>query len=328
MEYILNIDSNNRDTGLYPYGNSYVLNLVTPIKNVSRVELIAAKVPNSIYNLTSDTSTTLLRYQELINTYNVRLPKGFYTAYTLAADINSSNNVPNLTVSYLPSEGKYLFNGLQTFTLTAATNEMAVNMGLPYNVPITSTLNTTANNWYQYSSNLALSGSYFVKSSNVIDLSVNEFLYLDIEELRTVQTHDARKIVQMNTTGATLNTTEMSTVENTFGIITMDVDSGGYKIFKESADYKIKADFPQRIPKISKLTIKWKNSKGETINFNGLENNSLMLRFICDPQPVTIERAALLPPPVPMAKSFDKRLLVIGAFLITSLIVIIFMRKK
>lgn len=328
MEFILNVDSNNRDTTLYPFGNSYVLNLVTPIKSVSRVELVAAKVPNTIYNLTSPITTPVFTFSNAGATSNVFLPQGFYTATTLAADINASRQTPSLTVSYLPVEGKYLFMSTDTnFTVRANTKEFASMMGLPYNTTLTATLNTSTNNWPQYSSNVSLASNFFVKSSNVLDLSPNEFIYLDIEELRTVQTHDARKIVQMTHSNTTINTTETSTVENTFGIIAMDVDSGVYKVFKESGDYKIKADYQQRLPKISKLTVKWKDVYGNLINFNGLENNSFILRFICDPVPVTIERAIDLPPPVPIKKPFDRRLIIIGVFLVMSLLVIVLMKK-
>jgi hypothetical protein len=39
-------DSKNRDVALYPTGESYVLHLTTPIKNVSRVDLVSARVPS------------------------------------------------------------------------------------------------------------------------------------------------------------------------------------------------------------------------------------------------------------------------------------------
>ena len=43
---LLFADSKNRDVQLYPSGNSYVLHLTTPIKDIERVDLVSARVPH------------------------------------------------------------------------------------------------------------------------------------------------------------------------------------------------------------------------------------------------------------------------------------------
>ena len=331
MEHIVNIDSTNRDTTLYPSGNSYVLNLVTPIKWISRVELVSAKIPNTIWNVSSTLGTTLMTYVSTA----IKLPQGFYSATGLASDIISSAVAPGLKILYLPNEGKYLFYSLTAgFTITAGTTEFGRVIGVPFGTTLTGTL-VSGGNWPQYASNSSFSGYYIAKSTNIIDLSPNEFIYLDIEELRTTSTHDSRKNVQVTTTEPsgkqiTRVTTEGSTVENTFGIITMDVDSGSYKMFKEAADYKISADYIQRIPKISKLTVTWKDSRGNPLSFNGLEDNSIILRFICDPVPITLDRPKGLPAPVTLDKKIDQKMIMmigIGIVLIVGLLIISFMKK-
>jgi len=50
---LLFADSKNRDAALYPSGSSYVLHLTTPIKEIERVDLVSARVPNVMYNLTA-----------------------------------------------------------------------------------------------------------------------------------------------------------------------------------------------------------------------------------------------------------------------------------
>jgi len=45
QEYIVYADSYNRDQNLFPNSNSYTLHLTTPIRNVSRVELLTAMLP-------------------------------------------------------------------------------------------------------------------------------------------------------------------------------------------------------------------------------------------------------------------------------------------
>ena len=47
--------SESRNVSQDPYGNSYTLHLTTPIKDVSKVELLHASVPNTLYNLTDGT---------------------------------------------------------------------------------------------------------------------------------------------------------------------------------------------------------------------------------------------------------------------------------
>ena len=46
MEYIVYADSNNRNSSLFPNSNSYTLYLTTPIKNISKVEVLSAMLPN------------------------------------------------------------------------------------------------------------------------------------------------------------------------------------------------------------------------------------------------------------------------------------------
>jgi len=46
MDYVVYVDSNNRNQNLFPNSNSYTLYLSTPIHNVSRVEVLSAMLPN------------------------------------------------------------------------------------------------------------------------------------------------------------------------------------------------------------------------------------------------------------------------------------------
>lgn len=43
---VLFVDSTQRDATLYPHGNSYVVHLVDPIRNVTSVDLVMATFPN------------------------------------------------------------------------------------------------------------------------------------------------------------------------------------------------------------------------------------------------------------------------------------------
>ena len=78
METLVYADSKNRDTNLYPSGNSYVLHLTNPITNVAQVDLVTAKVPNTTFNLTNGTAA--LNFNGTI----MNLTPGYYTASSLA----------------------------------------------------------------------------------------------------------------------------------------------------------------------------------------------------------------------------------------------------
>ena len=46
MDYVVYVDSLNRNQTLFPNSNSYTLFLTTPIHNISKVELVSAMLPN------------------------------------------------------------------------------------------------------------------------------------------------------------------------------------------------------------------------------------------------------------------------------------------
>ena len=119
-------DSTNRDSTLYSSGNQYTLFLTNPIKNIRRIDLVAAKVPNTMYNLTS--TSNVFR----VDTSNVFLNPGFYSTSSLVSAFNSSAQVASglATLAYLPGEGRFIFYGSLT-SITVLTSDMARMLGLP-----------------------------------------------------------------------------------------------------------------------------------------------------------------------------------------------------
>ena len=63
----------------------------------------------------------------------------------------------------------------------------------------------------------------------------------------------------------------------------MDVSSGCIKTFKEHSDYKIQVEYPKPIDQIDRLTVHWRDFYGNLLNFNGVEENSILLRFYESP---------------------------------------------
>jgi hypothetical protein len=293
--------------------------LTNPVKNIYKINLLSAKVPNTTYNLTSGSSVLT------INSTNVSLAPGYYSASTLASEITNTGNMSGTTVAYLSSEGKYIFYSGTSFTLKPNTLEMATLLGFANNITVTSTL---ASADPIYVNNATYTGKYILKSSNVADFTTNEMLFLDVEELRTQKTNMASR--------RTGNTFVNSTVAHSFAPVTMDVMSGSIKTFKE--DYIWAVDYPEQVTKLSKLTVNWRDINGNLVNFNGANNNSFVLKLfrkasseeeILQQSSGTEEfqREPGLPSPVPIKGDHGQVMWAVMAVLAAGLIVILLMKK-
>jgi hypothetical protein len=287
------VTSENRDTTQFPYGNAYTLYLTNPIKNIKKVELVYASVPNTLFNLTSNanfisfSNTTTQVMSNLSNLTSFSIAQGFYGASGLATELtNAVGNASAITVSYLSSEGKFLFTravATGPFTMCIRTAQAANLLGFPAsvvgtainsaNVAVQTTLNVPI-----YSDNVTYRGLEFIKSTTIADLNVAEGLFLDVEELRTICNENADKLA----TG--LDTTSGQTPSRSLGIIPLDVVSGSVKKFKKSTDYDLEVSYPYPIQKVNKLTVKWLDKTGQTVSFGGSDDNSFLLRFHVIPE--------------------------------------------
>jgi hypothetical protein len=92
MDYIVYVDSNNRNQTLYPNSNSYTLHLTSPIKNIFKVEVLSAMMPNvfSSQYLTLDIA-------ELRTPRNI-IADALTTADTYATNTGNTSAIHNLAV--------------------------------------------------------------------------------------------------------------------------------------------------------------------------------------------------------------------------------------
>lgn len=292
IKYIF-VDSTNRDATLYPSGNSYTLHLTNPVHSVTQVDLVAAKVPNTVYNLTN--GSNVLTFS---NT-NVSIAPGYYSAYSLAQALANASGFL-FCVDFLESEGKFLFSSnVASFMLQANTSELQRMLGIGSSVYSSFAGSSDP----VYASDSAYSNRSLFKTLQIADLSTNEYVFLDIEELRTTSVLDAKKLIQ--------GTTEGSSIRSTFGMIPLDVPSGTIKNYKETTDYKQYILYNSPIPKISRLTVRWVDRTGALLNFQGFEHNAFTLRIHCEyhePPPPTpplqdvqiqriVDAMSMVPPP-------------------------------
>lgn len=291
-------DSTNRDTTLYPSGNVYTLHLTNPVHSVVQVDLVAAKVPNTMYNLTNGSNVLVFTDNSSVTT-NVSIATGYYSAMGLAQALaNAAGFI--FAVDFLESEGKFLFSSnVTSFTIEGRTDEIRTMLGIDPGVHASFAASTDP----VYAADLTYGCRSLYKTVRIADLSTNEYVFLDIEELRTTSVLDAKKLIQ--------GTTEGSSIRSTFGMIPLDVNSGCIKNYKETTDYKQYITYNSPIPKIDRLTIRWIDRSGAPLNFQGFETNAFTLRIHCEyrePPPPTpplqdvqiqriVDAMSMVPPP-------------------------------
>ena len=270
--HYLVVNSNLRDTTLYPSGNSYTMHLTNPIHDVTRVELVQASVPNVIQNLPDGTNSITLDG----STFSI--PNGFYSANGLAAEVqNAIEPVTNVSVTYLANEGKYLLSRPTTdpngnFTLTLSST-LATLMGFTSTSAGTSASvanQTPPTTFNIYANNDRYQNTTFLKSDQLVNLTADNYVFLDVAELNTSRMQQAQKIET--------NSFSTSASQNNFGPIVLDVSSGAIKHFSETSDYIYAVDYYPPISQLSRVTVRWRKTDGTPINFQGLNENSFMLK--------------------------------------------------
>jgi len=270
--HYLVVNSNLRDTTLYPSGNSYTMHLTNPIHDVTRVELVQASVPNVIQNLPDGANAISL------DGSTFSLPNGFYSASGLAAEVqNAIEPVTNVSVTYLSNEGKYLLSRPTTdpngnFTLTLSST-LATLMGFTSTSAGTSASvanQTPPTTFNLYANNDRYQNTTFLKSNQLVNLTADNYVFLDVAELNTSRMQQAQKIET--------NSFSTSASQNNFGPIVLDVSSGAIKHFSETSDYIYAVDYYPPISQLSRVTVRWRKTDGTPINFQGLNENSFMLK--------------------------------------------------
>ena len=271
------VSSENRDLNLFPHGNSYVLHLTTPIRDIVSVELLTCSVPNSLYNITNGSNII-----QVSNTTNVltgyTIPPGFYSGSGLANEVRAAVYLSsNIEVIYKGNEGKFLFKRTpeQPFELGFSSNTVAKIFGfnddsvkISQNPPF-----GVSNPMLLYSQNETVQDYSYMKSNVVAQLNPNDGIFLDISELRTPFNEDCKK------TESQKNFYSGQNISRIFGLIPMDVSSGAVKNFKRETDYHLQTTYPGVISSLDRLTVQWLDKNGHRVNFNGAEDNSFILRF-------------------------------------------------
>ena len=275
-------DSRNRDIRLYPSGNSYTLYLTTPIKNVTRVDLVSARVPNTMYNLTNGSNVIT------VNSSNLSLNQGFYSAGGLSSAISGA--VGNtFSMQYLSNEGHFILSNASSFTFRINSSELSNLMGIPQGTTFAPKLATALDPCY--------SNTYIFKSNTLIHMNANEYIFLDVDELKTPSHIDAKAL------SGTTGTISGSNINRAFAPVMMDTPSGGMKIYHENSDYTVSVNYPEPINSLQRLTVNWYDTNGSLLNFRGSDYHAFILRAH-----ILEEDIRRIPPPPPLQDVEIKRI--------------------
>jgi hypothetical protein len=278
-------DSRSRDVRLYPSGNSYTLHLTTPIKNVTRVDLVSARVPNTMYNLTVGSNVLAIGAG---SSNLISLNSGFYSAGGLASAMSAAVNNA-FSMNYLSNEGRFILSNAKSFAFRINSSELSTLMGIPQTTLFTSKLATSLDPCY--------SGMHIFKSNTMIHMNANEYIFLDVDELKTPSHIDTKAL------SGTTGTVSGSNINRAFAPIMMDVSSGGMKIYHENADYTVSVAYPEPINSLQRLTVNWYDTNGRRLNFMGSDNHAFILRAH-----VLEDDVRRLPPPPPLQDVEIKRI--------------------
>jgi len=239
----------------------------------------------------------------------VNLNPGFYGVYDMATAMTNTGLV---TCTYLSFYGKYIFSFPTSFTIRVNSTQLSNILGLVYNTTLSSA--SAGSTWPTYS------GQQIIVSSSVVNTSLGEQVFLDIEELKT-PSHVFTGGLQGKTGTVTGGSTSRA-----FAPIQLDVNSGFVKNFEENKDYKISVFYPEPIGSLDRLTVRWLDSMGNLLIFNGLETNSFLLRvYLKDPSKESKFILDELPAPVPY--DVGSNIHVMGALLVIGLLVILLVRR-
>jgi hypothetical protein len=228
-----------------------------------------------------------------INLDKISIPNGFYSAYTLGQTVTALTS--NVSMTYFPQEGHYIFASPTQFTLQINSPEFALMAGLNPNSTYNSFLGATLEPGY--------SNSYVIVSTRLVNFSVNEYVFLDIDELRSPFNVDTGSIVRSTPRVGSIGTISGSNASRSFAPINMDVSSACIKNFHENKDYSISVDYPEPINSLQRLTVRWVDTSGNLLNFQGWDTNSFILRLHLKPDP-----KPTLPPPEPLEDIQIKRI--------------------
>lgn len=295
------VSSDLRDSNIYPNGNSYVLHMTLPVKNIFKVDLVSAHFPNSMYNVTKSSNVISINGNS-----NIFIHSGRYDQNSLASSLTTNG----MNVAYIKTEGHFLISNAASYNFVINNSEIANLMGFvngkTYNL---SPADPTKDPTYATSN--------IVRSEFIANMTMNDYLFLDIEELRTPNNLSTGPLYANTIIGTNVNTMFAP-------VMIKNPHLSAVTNFMETKDILLTAYYPEPIASIDRLTIRWRDKLGNILNFQGLNSNSFILRLHVNGDDERIKEFDSLPSPVPFVNIPHNY--IIWAILAVGLVLILMMR--
>lgn len=266
-QFILN--SQDRNSAVYPSVSQYRIELRQPYIDVVSVELLYASLPLSVYNV--DGNSNIINFEETPGTpLEATIPIGNYPdAATLASSVAASltaasANGVTYTATINPLNGKMtitsdgasgsIFNLLFFGTPTLEGQGPILFQKEKPQYPPNSIGSTIGFNSVDYTGSLTYTGPFLP------NLNGEPYAYLHIEELEMLESNN-------------------SEIHNSFAMITMDGEAGKFAFFEAGDPFRFIKTFSPLKGKLAYLTISFRNDLGQIIEFNG-QNHTLSFQII------------------------------------------------
>lgn len=187
--YILVVDSLDRDISKYPNPNNYVVKLPINLRNADTIELMSLQLTRTETNVNSGNKSFSVTISG--NTYTATLTEeevssGTNLATSVQTAIRTATSDSNFTVSYSSSTRKLtIAHPTTTFTVTVGENTSKL-LGL---------LGTGIRGAGTISASAAGGGAYSIIGSRIIDLTGTPYIILNINDYDRVlsASNDAQK---------------------------------------------------------------------------------------------------------------------------------------
>jgi len=260
VQRLMNIDSRNRDLNAYSNSNEFKFTLQRPLKNVTKLELVTAEIPNTEYLV--DNTNNKIDLTDNGNAETITLTEGDYDADSLATELatrlNALTNGTIFTVTFSDATGKYTIGGDQNFSLLFSTGANADSIATSTDGRQVGYLQrgNSARRLLGFNIEDTTSGTS-VTSTNKIMLIKHPYVVLELgpDVYENLDYFDDRST-------------------SAFGKILLDDDNLVTK-YKES-DYEIARTYDPPLKKLEFLYVKWRSYGGNLYDFEGHENSFLL----------------------------------------------------
>lgn len=210
--YTFIIDSAERERGLYPNPNNYVVNFSTPFKNIIGMEIIDASIPRAMYTI--DVDNNELYYYVGAETGDNLIETGMLednTANLMLQNWNFTSNISSISSNI--SSASNIINGYLTYNTTNNIIEISSISGIIYET-ITITTNSNITDILKI-----INSSNIINNSNVINNS-NLFNTSNIYNTSKISSTSniSRTSSNISTGSVVLTASNILTTTNTFNI--------------------------------------------------------------------------------------------------------------